>query len=345
MAGRGRLPPRGCERRSADRPRRDLDARQPAMEPTAPVPVDWTVARDPDLGATSSPAAPRRPRPERDWTVHVDVDGPRAGDDLLVRLRGDRRDVASRPDEDARRRRTRTTCGSRWCPARSSTPASSMRMRASPNATDLDFLLHLGDYIYEAAQNPPASQTPGADIGRPFEPRNECVTLADYRTRYAQYRRDPDTQALHAMHPLIATLDDHELADGAFREGSLEHHRRARRAVGRPQGGRPAGALGVAARPAAGPGRPDARLPRRQVRRPRRPLPHRHADASRRPGRPARRCSTRPIAARPRAAARGCSTASTRRRPPGGILGNSSVLGHIWHETLGTEAHRPLARR
>ena len=33
---------------------------------------------------------------------------------------------------------------------------------------DLDFVLHLGDYIYEAAQTPPASQTPGADIGRPF---------------------------------------------------------------------------------------------------------------------------------------------------------------------------------
>jgi alkaline phosphatase D len=32
---------------------------------------------------------------------------------------------------------------------------------------DLDFVLHLGDYIYEASQKPPASQTPGADIGRP----------------------------------------------------------------------------------------------------------------------------------------------------------------------------------
>lgn len=31
---------------------------------------------------------------------------------------------------------------------------------------DLDFLLHLGDYIYEAANIPPAGQTPRADIGR-----------------------------------------------------------------------------------------------------------------------------------------------------------------------------------
>ena len=60
---------------------------------------------------------------------------------------------------------------------------------------DLDFLLHLGDYIYEASNTPPASQTPGADIGRPFDPLGECVTLDDYRTRYNQYHRDPDVQA------------------------------------------------------------------------------------------------------------------------------------------------------
>jgi alkaline phosphatase D len=88
---------------------------------------------------------------------------------------------------------------------------------------DLDFVLHLGDYIYEASQTPPASQTPGADIGRPFEPRHECVTLDDYRTRYAQYRADPDTQAMHAAHPLIATIDDHELADGGWRDGADNH--------------------------------------------------------------------------------------------------------------------------
>jgi alkaline phosphatase D len=88
---------------------------------------------------------------------------------------------------------------------------------------DLDFVLHLGDYIYEAGEQPKGTQTPGANIGRPFAPLNECVTLSDYRTRYAQYRADPDTQAMHAAHPLIATLDDHEFADGAWRGGSDLH--------------------------------------------------------------------------------------------------------------------------
>jgi alkaline phosphatase D len=88
---------------------------------------------------------------------------------------------------------------------------------------DIAFLLHLGDWIYEASQTPPASQTASKDIGRPFDPLHECRTLEDYRTRYAQYRRDPDVQAVSAAHPIISTVDDHEFADGAWRDGASEH--------------------------------------------------------------------------------------------------------------------------
>jgi alkaline phosphatase D len=88
---------------------------------------------------------------------------------------------------------------------------------------DLAFLLHLGDWIYEASQTPPASQTASRDIGRPFDPVHECKTLEDYRARYAQYRRDPDVQAVSAAHPVISTVDDHEFADGAWRDGATEH--------------------------------------------------------------------------------------------------------------------------
>ena len=88
---------------------------------------------------------------------------------------------------------------------------------------DLDFLLHLGDYIYEASNIPAKGQTPGADIGRDFDPLGECRTLDEYRTRYRQYHRDPDVQALHLALPIIPTLDDHELADGAWAGGSDAH--------------------------------------------------------------------------------------------------------------------------
>jgi len=95
--------------------------------------------------------------------------------------------------------------------------------RAVADREDLHFVLHLGDYIYEAGQVPRGTQTPSKDIGRPFEPFEECLTHEDYMTRYAQYRSDPDLQALHARHAVWQTIDDHELADNAWSGGSEDH--------------------------------------------------------------------------------------------------------------------------
>jgi alkaline phosphatase D len=88
---------------------------------------------------------------------------------------------------------------------------------------DLDFVLHLGDYIYEAAQVPRGKQTPGIDIGRPFDPPHDCVSLEDYSRRYAQYRTDPALRRLHEAHGLVFTLDDHEIADNSWSGGAEEH--------------------------------------------------------------------------------------------------------------------------
>ena len=67
--------------------------------------------------------------------------------------------------------------------------------------------------------------------------RAPLVTLADYRARYAQYRTDPDLQALHARHPVAAVWDDHELAGGAWRDGATAH--RPRSTAPGTSGGRP----------------------------------------------------------------------------------------------------------
>lgn len=69
---------------------------------------------------------------------------------------------------------------------------------------DLDLVLFLGDYIYEYA-TPATSSAPRRHEGGP------CRSLADYRARYAQYKRDPALQAMHAMAPWILTWDDHEV--------------------------------------------------------------------------------------------------------------------------------------
>jgi alkaline phosphatase D len=96
--------------------------------------------------------------------------------------------------------------------------------RAVAQRDDLHFVMHVGDYIYEAGNTPRGNQTPGADIGRPFAPPGECITLDDYMTRYGQYRSDPDLQACHARHAFWQTLDDHELADNAWAGGAEDHH-------------------------------------------------------------------------------------------------------------------------
>ena len=51
------------------------------------------------------------------------------------------------------------------------------------------------------------------DRVRDHLPAAELFSLADYRTRHAQYRTDPDLQAAHATHPFLMTWDDHEFKD------------------------------------------------------------------------------------------------------------------------------------
>ncbi|WP_331273005.1 alkaline phosphatase D family protein [Motilibacter deserti] len=65
-----------------------------------------------------------------------------------------------------------------------------------------DLVLHLGDYIYEGAGGTGARRHSGG---------KEIKTLADYRTRYAQYKTDPDLQLAHAAAPWAAVPDDHEV--------------------------------------------------------------------------------------------------------------------------------------
>ena len=86
-----------------------------------------------------------------------------------------------------------------------------------------DVVLHLGDYIYEYGAGGYASEDAAA-LGREPSKGTECITLDDYRKRYAQYRQDQDLQALHAALPMIAIWDDHELANDAWKEGAENHY-------------------------------------------------------------------------------------------------------------------------
>ncbi len=114
---------------------------------------------------------------------------------------------------------------------------------------DVDFVLHLGDYVYETAGNP-AFQAPTDERNVVFSAPEEALelgegegsflaaqSLSNYRDLYKLYRSDPDLQALHERHPIIAIWDDHEFADDShgdvttYSDGRLDEASPERRAA------------------------------------------------------------------------------------------------------------------
>ena len=90
--------------------------------------------------------------------------------------------------------------------------------------SDAQYVIHLGDYIYEYGADPAKFGNKDAvSLGRVNSPANDTVSLSDYRTRYALYRSDPNLQALHARMPWITIWDDHEFANNAFMTGAENH--------------------------------------------------------------------------------------------------------------------------
>ncbi|CEL92288.1 unnamed protein product [Vitrella brassicaformis CCMP3155] len=108
---------------------------------------------------------------------------------------------------------------------------------------ELDFWLHLGDFIYEYSRIalapeivphqefdwiPNAHVKPSRDNKTDhfdtYKISGEVFTLQDYRDRYASYRRDPGLQAISASAPMIGVWDDHEFADNSYMNGSRNHN-------------------------------------------------------------------------------------------------------------------------
>ncbi|UVW33804.1 alkaline phosphatase D family protein [SAR92 clade bacterium H455] len=89
--------------------------------------------------------------------------------------------------------------------------------------TDIDLVLHLGDYIYEYAEGVYSNEVATNKLGRKVEPTNEILSLEDYRMRYGLYRTDEDLQLVHARHPFVCVWDDHELANDSWKGGAENH--------------------------------------------------------------------------------------------------------------------------
>ncbi|MET0214500.1 MAG: alkaline phosphatase D family protein, partial [Vicinamibacterales bacterium] len=183
-----------------------------------PLEVRWRVASDEKMSSivargTAQAAA------ERDFTVKVDAGSLQPGATYYYAFdsAGEQSPIGrtkTLPDRGAQRLRLGQVSCSNY-------PTGYFNVyRCLANRPDLDAVVHLGDYIYEFA----ASRYSDPSIRRSVEPVSEIVTLADYRTRYAYYRNDPDLQAVHHQHPFIVVWDDHELANDAWSGGAGNHN-------------------------------------------------------------------------------------------------------------------------
>jgi len=84
---------------------------------------------------------------------------------------------------------------------------------------DVDYVLHLGDYIYEYE----VGGFSGNISGRENEPTHEIITLEDYRIRHSHYKLDADLRRLHQQYPFINIWDDHETANDSYKDGAANH--------------------------------------------------------------------------------------------------------------------------
>ena len=181
----------------------------------------WEVSEDLRFTRVVS-AGPWRTGPERDYTVKVDATGLRPGRHYWYRF------VVDGITSPVGRTKTLPVgsvqsfrLGVCSC---SNFPQGYFNVYRDMAVSDLDVVMHLGDYIYEYEQGRYANAYAVEALGRGVVPEHEILVLEDYRQRYGLYRTDPDLQAAHAAHPWICIWDDHELANNTWRTGAENHN-------------------------------------------------------------------------------------------------------------------------
>lgn len=191
---------------------------------TAPAPgtlsINWEVASDEAFGVILARGTAIT-GPERDYTIKLDVAGLQAASVYFYRF------VTGADVSPVGRTKTLPIGGVAQAKLAvvscANFPSGYFNVYADiAKRTDLDLVLHLGDYIYEYGRIGYASQLAFV-IDRLSTPDYEILTLEDYRLRHAQYRSDVDLRAMHARLPMIAVWDDHDLADNAWSGGAGNH--------------------------------------------------------------------------------------------------------------------------
>ncbi|MCB0960654.1 MAG: alkaline phosphatase D family protein [Acidimicrobiales bacterium] len=171
--------------------------------------VSWEVATDATFSAGSVVASgSAATSPVTDHTVKVDVGGLGAGATLWYRF-----DVGGTASPVGRTKTLpsgavdRLRIGFFSCERYVHgyyTAHADLAAQALDPATDLDLVVCLGDYVYEAG---PAD---GVTVPGRLDPDAPQVTLEDFRRQYHLYRTDLDLQAMHAAFAFVGIFDNHD---------------------------------------------------------------------------------------------------------------------------------------
>lgn len=88
---------------------------------------------------------------------------------------------------------------------------------------DIDYVVHLGDYIYESVGDPIFQSGQVRPIGLLPSGQTVAQTLDDYRFLYRTYRSDENLQAVHERCAFIQLWDDHEFANDCWQDFFADH--------------------------------------------------------------------------------------------------------------------------
>jgi alkaline phosphatase D len=192
----------------------------PGSGNSAVVPCTWQVATDASF-ETVIASGEAAARADRDYTVKVDAAGLAPGQSYCYRF------MAYGVSSPVGCTRTLPVGGvsefKMAVASCSNYPQGFFHAYRDIAESDLDVVLHLGDYLYEYPVGEYVNPVAEERLGRKVEPEHEILVLEDYRMRHGLYRTDPDLLAAHAAHPWITVWDDHEMMNDTWRAGAENH--------------------------------------------------------------------------------------------------------------------------
>lgn len=169
---------------------------------TLPVALKWTVAEDSNFAEVVQQGTALA-SPQHDFTAKTDVGYLDPGHKYYYRFetgegKKSQTGIAHTlpPDSVKHFKLAVVSCSSIWS-------GYFNAYRRIADRADIDFLVHLGDYVYDYADDHQLNRMPAAPV-------KDCAGLQDWYERHTYYLLDPDLRAARQNKTWIAEWDNHD---------------------------------------------------------------------------------------------------------------------------------------